>query len=338
MSSKQTQDDSRIVSRRDFTLLGGGAAVAGLAGCLDDDDDPGNDGTAQATGDDEPLEIAVAAAMPAVWDLTRQVGGEHAEAFDVVPTGEHGHDYSAGTGDVEDIEDADAFVYLRDFAGWIDDFVAAHEDGDTVEVIDASADIDFFDSPVEDNDEHWWLDPIAAKDGVDNIVDGLSELNPDHADEFEANGEAFKEELDDIDEQFHDVVDRAELDTAVVATHNSFGWWIDRYGVEVVSPFGITPDSEASASEIEEIQNTIEELGIDYILYDLGEPTTAAESIAAETGAEILPLSPIETQLDGSPNIGFPDGRELNMTPDWGYVEHFEEINLPALEFALRAE
>jgi len=26
------------------------------------------------------------------------------------------------------------------------------------------------------------------------------------------------------------------------------------------------------------------------------------------------------------------------MTPDWGYVEHFEEINLPALELALQAE
>jgi len=243
-------------------LLGGGAAVTALAGCLSDDDDPNDDGTAPANDDnnhtDEPLEIAVASAMPAVWDLTRQVGGEHVAAVDVVPTGEHGHDYSAGTGDVENIEDADAFVYLRDFAGWIDDFVAEHEGGDTVKVIDASANIDFFDSPVEDNDEHWWLDPIAAKDGVENIVDGLSELDPDHADDFEANGEAFKQELDDIDEQFQDVVDRAELDTAVVATHNSFGWWIDRYGVEVVSPFGITPDTEASASEIEEIQNTIE--------------------------------------------------------------------------------
>ncbi len=323
MSSSEPRDDPRVVSRRNVTILSGGAALTALAGCLGGDDD-GDDGD-------------VAAAMPAIWDLTRQVGGDHVDPFDVVPTGEHGHDYSASGGDLEAIEAAEAFVYLRDFAGWIDDFVAEHEDGDTVEVIDSSAGIDFFDSPVEDDDEHWWLDPIAAKDGIGNIVDGLSELDPDHADEFEDNGEAFKETLDDIDEQFQDIVDRAELDTAVVATHNSFGWWVDRYGVEVISPFGINPDTEASAGEIEEIEETIEELGIDHILYDLGEPTDAAESIAADTDAEILPLSPIETQLDGSPEIGFPD-REFEMTPDWGYVEHFEEINLPAMEIALQAE
>lgn len=334
MTAEDTVTDSSVVSRRKFTLATGGAAVAGIAGCLGGDDEP----TTEAGGDGD-LDIRVAAAMPAVWDLTRQVGGEHIGTIDdVVPTGEHGHDYSAGVGDLRNIEEADAFVYLRDFAGWIDDFVAEHENGDTVEVIDASADIDFFDSPVEEDDEHWWLDPIAAKAGVDNIVAGLSELDPDHADGYEANGEAFKEDLDDIDAQFQEIVDRAELDTAALGTHNSFGWWVDRYGIEVVSPFGINPDTEASAAKIEEIQNTIEDLGIEYILYDIGEPTTAAESIAAETGAEILPLSPIETQLNGSPDIGFRDGREITMTPEWGYVEHFEEINLPALEIALQAE
>jgi len=327
----------RNISRRKFAALTGGVLSAGVAGCLDEGD-PGDDGS-DGTDDHDSgsLDIAVAAPMPAVWDLTRQVGGNHVETFDVVPTGEHGHDYSAGTGDIENIEEADAFVYLRDFAGWIDDFVTEHEDGDTVEVIDASAGIEFFDSPVEEDDEHWWLDPIACKDGVDNIVEGLSELDPDHANEYEVNGEEFKATLDGIDEQFQDVVDRAELDTAALATHNSFGWWIDRYGVEVVSPFGINPDTEASAGEIEEVQETIEELGIDHILYDLGEPAVLAEQLAADTGAEVIPLSPIETQLDGEPEISFPDGGPF-MSPNWGYEEHFREINLPALEIALRAE
>jgi len=324
MSSEKTRNESRGVSRREFTILSGGAGVAALAGCLG--------------GGNNDLEGDAGAAMPAIWDLSRQVAGDNMEIFDVVPTGEHGHDYSAGSGDVEALENSDAFVYLRDFAGWIDDFVAEHEESDTVEVIDSSAGIEFFDSPVEEDDEHWWLDPIACKDGVDNIAESFAELDPDNEDNYEENAEEFKRTLDDIDEQFQDIVDRAELDTAALATHNSFGWWVDRYGVEVVSPFGINPDTEASAGEIEEIQETIDELGIEHILYDLGEPATLAEQLAADTGAEIVPLSPIETQINGEPEIGFPDDRDLEMDPEWGYVEHFEKINLPALELALQAE
>ena len=285
---------------------------------------------------DDANGLRVFAAMPAVWDFTRQVGGEHINVVsDAVPTGESGYDYSPTSGVIGDIEAVDAFVYLPDYADWIDELVTEHENGDTVEVIDASAGIDSFDRPVEEDDKHWWLDPVVAKTGVDNIVEGLSELDPDHAADYEANGEAFKNDLDEIDAQFQDIVDRAELDTAVVATYNSFGWWVDRYGIEVISPFGITPDAESSPSDVGVILDTIEEQGIDYILNDIGESTIVAETFVEETDVEILPLSSIQTQLDGTPEIGFPDGREINMSPDWGYVEHFEEINLPTMEVAL---
>ena len=50
MNSEKTRDNSRIVSRRNFTLLGSGAALAALAGCLGDDDDGGDDATSSEEG------------------------------------------------------------------------------------------------------------------------------------------------------------------------------------------------------------------------------------------------------------------------------------------------
>ena len=287
---------------------------------------------------DDTSDLSVFAALPVLWDFTRQVGGKHIDVgSDVVPTGENGYDYSPTSGVLEDIEEADAFIYLPDYADWIDELVAEQENEDTVEVIDASAGIDAFDKHVEDDHIHWWLDPIVAKTSVDNIVEGFSELDPDHAADYEANGEALKNDLNEVDAQFQNIVDQAELDTGVIATYNSFGWWVNRYGIEVISPFGNTPDAEISPRDISDVGNAINTQGIDYILYDIGESTAVAETFAEEMDVEILPLSSIQTQLDGTPDIGFPDNREINMSPGWGYVEHFKEINLQSMELALEA-
>ncbi|ELY59557.1 metal ABC transporter periplasmic protein [Natronococcus amylolyticus DSM 10524] len=331
--SRTTQPRS---TRRTVLAAGVGTLAAGIAGCLDEDpqEDNGVDGddiTSEDDGDGEDDAYTVAAGMPALWDFTREVGGDHVNAVDLVPTGEHGHDYEPGPGIVEEIEEADAFVYMREFAGWMDDAVAELEDDDSVAVIDASEGIEFFDSPAEDDDEHWWMDPIECQNGVDNIAAGFAELDPDHADEYDENATAFNEELEEIHEEFEELVDRATLDEIVIGTHDSFQWWNRRYDIDVYSPIGTSPDGEASAQDIEEVENHIEEYGIEHVLYDVGEPAHLAESIADETGAEVLPISPVETQLDETTEVG-----DVEMESDWGYVAHYQEINFPSLERALQ--
>ncbi|CAI50455.1 ABC-type transport system periplasmic substrate-binding protein (probable substrate zinc/manganese/metal ions) [Natronomonas pharaonis DSM 2160] len=340
MSSHPRQNESKGVSRRTFALLAGSAVTAGLAGCTDD---PMENGDAPATnGGDDPSDLdvddrTVVASMPALWDFTRQVAGDGddtVQPIDIVPVGEHGHDWNPEPATVEDVDHAGAFVYMRDFAAWQDDAAAALEDDGGTVVIDASAGIDFFDSPAEDNDEHWWMDPVYAQEGVSNIADGLAEMDPDNADYYRDNAAAFTDELQALHEDFQDIVDRAELTSIVVATHDSFQWWNRQYGIDVHSPVGTSPDDAATPQDVQEIEELMEDEGIEHVLYDVGEPAQLAESLAAETDADILPLTPVETQIDGAPELD----TGIEMEPDWGYLEHFYEINLPSLETALHAE
>lgn len=323
---KPDRSNRTRLTRRNVLATGVGALAASAAGCLDEDpqsgsgdDDDGDDG-----------EYTVVAGMPALWDFARQVGGDHVDAIDLVPTGEHGHDYDPGTGIVQEIEDADAFVYMRDFASWQDDAAAELENDESVTVIDASEGIEFFDSPAEDDDEHWWMDPVECQNGVDNIAAGLAEVDPDHADEFEDNAAAFNDELEEVHEEFEELMQRAEQDRIVIGTHDSFQWWYQRYDLTVDSPIGTSPDDEASAQDIERIEEIIEDHGIEHVLYDIGEPRHLAESLAEETEAEVLPLSPVETQLEEHPQVD-------DIDPEWGYVDHMREINFPSLEIALGA-
>ncbi len=327
-------DDSSAtyrVSRR-AALAGMGGLAFGLAGCLGEDPQGGNGDSNPGTDTDDDT-ITVFATMPAVWDFVRQVAGENMDVIDLVPVGEHGHDWNPEPGTVQELDRADGFVYLRDFASWQDDAAEQlREEG--VVVIEASEGIEFFDSPAEDNDEHWWMDPIECQNGVENIAEGIAEIDPDNAAEYEANAAAFNEELGAIHEEFEEIVERADLNELVVGTHDSFQWWNRRYGIDIYSPVGTSPDDAASPRDVQEIEGLIEEFGIAHILYDVGEPATLARTLADETGADILPLSPVETQIDGGTELD-PD---IRMEPDWGYVDHFRELNLPSIETALQAD
>jgi len=288
------------LSRRNFTIGAGTLAAAGVAGCLGDDPTRENIGGNRSNPD---AELSVFATMPAVWDFVRQVAGDRMNAIDLVPVGQHGHDWNPDASTVEDLDTADGFVYLRDFSAWQDNAAdSLTADGGTT-VIEASEGIEFFDSPAEDNDEHWWMDPIACQDGVTNIASGLAELDPEHEDEYEANAAAFNEELQELNDDFQAIVDRGEITELIVGTHDSFQWWNRRYGLDIYSPVGTSPDDAASPGDVEEIEGLIDEFDIGHILYDVGEPATLAETLANDTGAEILPLSPVETQIDGSPAV-----------------------------------
>ena len=322
--SKAESSMRHNITRRK-ALAGTGGLIAGLAGCTGDDPQNGN------TGDGE---FTVFATMPAVWDFVRQVAGDHMDVIDLVPVGEHGHDWNPEPGTVEELDQADGFVYLRDFSSWQDDAARQLEDEEGVVVIEASEGIEFFDSPAEEDDEHWWMDPIECQNGVINIAEGIGEIDPDHADDYEANAASFNEELEAVHEEFEEIVDRARLNEIVVGTHDSYQWWNRQYGIDIYSPVGTSPDDAASPQDVQEIEELIAEFEIGHVLYDVGEPATLAEDLANEVNADVLPLSPVETQIDGSPNLD----TGLRMEPDWGYVDHFREINLPSIETALQAE
>ena len=175
-----------------------------------------------------------------------------------------------------------------------------------------------------DYDPHVWVDPVLAQTCVDNIADGLAEADPDNADDYYDNAEAYKNELQDLHEQFESALADTHIDTLVLAGHDSFQYLAERYGFEIHSPQGVSPQDEATTSDIIDSIELVNELGISHVTYDYFESDNLAQQIVAESDAEeVATLTPAE----GSTPEWNDDG--------WGYIEQMEEINLPTLEAAL---
>ncbi|MFC6717287.1 metal ABC transporter substrate-binding protein [Natrialbaceae archaeon GCM10025810] len=181
-------------------------------------------------------------------------------------------------------------------------------------------------------DPHAWLDPVLATDIVANIADGLAEVHPDEEETFRDRADEYAGVLDDVDEQFEALVADADRQTAVLAGHDSFSYLEERYGFDLHTPVGVSPNEEPSQGEISETIEHIDENGIETILYDAFDAPEdqyprLVETILDDSDAtDAMPLATASGTLASWEEKG------------WGYREQMEEINIPAFRNALDAQ
>jgi len=184
----------------------------------------------------------------------------------------------------------------------------------------------------EFHDPHTWVDPVIVQEMVQIIANELGELDPDNADTYEENAREYNDRIEDVHQQLEDTIDDAELDVAVFAGHDSYQYVERRYGFDLKTPVGISPDASVSPNDISGLIEVIEDNDIDTVLYDPFETTDDSYpemvEVIFEEGIieDAKPLTPVE---------GITEQWEEN---GWGWVEQMEEINIPALEQALNPD
>jgi zinc transport system substrate-binding protein len=183
-------------------------------------------------------------------------------------------------------------------------------------------------------DPHAWVDPVLAGEMVGTIADALAAHDPDNAETYRTNAETYRAELAAVDEQLAGVVADADLDIAVFAGHNSYQYIEQRYGFELVTPTGVSPNERVSSSDIADLVDIVETNGIDTVLYDPFE--------SARPGEDLPQLVDVLIE-DSSAERAEPLTHVSGVTPewdenDWGYVEQMEEVNIPSLSAALNPD
>ncbi|GAB3694587.1 metal ABC transporter substrate-binding protein [Halorubrum pallidum] len=341
-------------SRRSVLKRGSGLVAAGAAASLAGCSDAGRGGSGDTDGGGTETFAGGYTAFFTLTDWTNRIAGDRAAFEDPVEVGRLGHGWEPGGTLAADVAATDAFVYLDhpEFA-WAQDLASTLDaDYDSVAVIDGLAglegDLLAWDhghdegertESTDDHDEgdnsdgdrqsdpHVWVDPVRSTAIVETIAAGLGDADPDNAEVYADNAEAYTAELDEIDAAFESLVETAERDVAVIAGHNSFQYLEDRYGFRLHSPVGVSPQNEPTQSEIADTIEIVDREGIDTILYDRFGSTTLAETVVENSDAtEMAAVSPAGGTT-----------REWNEA-GYGYLEQMTEINLPAFERAFGAQ
>jgi zinc transport system substrate-binding protein len=334
----------RPFSRRRALAAGATLVAAGLAGCTaggrSDQGDGSTDGSGGGAVDDADGPVVVASFF-SFYDFARKVAAETpVRVRNLVPTGLHGHGWEPNASITRDIIEADAFVHVGEqFQPWADRAIQTLKDDNVdtqlinvregVELVDLAASLDPDEEGVGEGrgkDPHFWLDPLRAKQAVDNITEGFVELAPEYEDTFRANSAAYKTEvLDRIDRDYQDIFDRASRKVVQLAAHNAFQYIGVRYGVEM-RPLvvNLAASGDVKPSDITAAKRVIEENDIRYIGAGVFETRRPAKQLIAETTVEAYyPVTP------------YAGVREDWVEQDWGYEEIAYNINMPTFEVVL---
>ncbi|THE66304.1 metal ion ABC transporter substrate-binding protein [Salinadaptatus halalkaliphilus] len=177
-------------------------------------------------------------------------------------------------------------------------------------------------------DAKFFSDPVLAQRGVETIRDALIEIDPGNESVYAENASAYLEELRTLHEAFESALADREHDHVVLAGHDSFQYLGERYGFEIHTPVGLSPDDSPSGREIAAAVEFLEEHGIEYVLWDYfdGEELAAELAAEADTVTDTVMVSPAESVVEEWVEDGYGD-----------YIGQMREINLPAFERALGA-
>ena len=142
------------------------------------------------------------------------------------------------------------------------------------------------------DDPHFWFDPIRVKTAVNEIASRFSALDPARSDAFTANAAAYNAGLDQLhawtEEQVTQVPEERRL---LVTSHDSFGYFANRYGFEVIGVIlGVTTETEPSAEHLAELIEEVEEEGAPAVFGETTASERLAATVAEETGAKFIRL------------------------------------------------
>jgi len=269
------------MGRRRVGLVAVCLAALVVAGCSASGGGAGGDRAGAGGG------LRVVATSTQVADLAANVGGDRVQVTSLLKPGIDPHDYEPSPADIDAIAHAD--LVLENGVGleaWL---------GDTV---DSSG----FDGPVVDTsqgvrlrmaggaaDPHIWQDPRNAERMAATIERGLAAAEPSAATTFQANLAAYTRQLQALDSEVQRQIDSL-ANKKLVTNHDAFGYYVDRYGLQLVGSVipSFDTSAELSGRDIRDLVAEIKATRVKAILSETSLPPRTAETIGREAGVKVV--------------------------------------------------
>ncbi|MDO4556626.1 MAG: metal ABC transporter substrate-binding protein [Lachnospiraceae bacterium] len=265
-----------------------------LSGCSSDKN------TEETVANSENQLTIIATLFPQ-YDFAKELTKGTANVVLLLPPGMESHSYEPTPQDIITIQKSDVFLYTGDdMEPWVSGIV--ENLSDTPVVADLSTGISL--QKEEDDEEHAheneeehtheynphiWTSPVLAMKMVENIENALVKADPENADFYQKNAEEYTKKLEDLDQEFRDIVAAAKHDTVYIGSRFSLLYFMEEYGLSYTAAYdSCEEESEPSIKRVVTMIQEMKENNIKAVYYEeLTEPYIA-RTIGEAAGAQIL--------------------------------------------------
>lgn len=242
------------------------------------------EGGAETDSSERPMRVVTTVGM--IGDIVQNIGGEHVKVTSLMGPGVDPHLYKASEGDVGRMTEADVIFYNGLHLEAKMGEVLEKMEGQirTVAVTKGIDESELLAPPEFEGafDPHVWFDVTLWMEAAKQVRDTLVELDPEHADDYQANAESYLAELSEL----HDYV-KAQAETVpkdqrvLITAHDAFNYFGRAYDFEVRGLQGISTAAEAGTADVQDLAEFIAENKIPAIFVESSVPPRTIEAVQA---------------------------------------------------------
>ena len=232
-----------------------------------------------------------------VYDMIRNVGGDHVEVHSLAPIGSDPHSYDPLPEDLVLTTDADVVFYnglnLEEGNAWFNSMIeTAGKSIDDANVIRVSEGVEPMllssDENKDEEDPHAWLDVRNGIKYVENIRDALKSMDADHADDYDKNAEKYIGELEILHEETLEMMHTIPEEKRILVTsEGAFKYFSAAYDFQASYIWEINSHDEGTPEQLKSIIGIINDEAVQALFLESSVDPRSMEMVSRETGVPI---------------------------------------------------
>ena len=242
--------------------------------------------TTGAVAQDDRFKVATT--FTVIADMARNVAGDAADVVSITKAGAEIHGYQPTPRDIIRAQDADLILWNGlNLELWFEQFFSNLSDVPSVTLSDGIEPMGITEGEYTGKpNPHAWMSLSGALIYVDNIRDAFIEHDPENAEIYRANAEAYKQEITDTIAPLSAAIQAVPVEQRwLVTCEGAFSYLIRDFNMRELYLWPINADQQGTPQQVRKVIDGVREHNIRAVFCESTVSQAPAQQVARETGA-----------------------------------------------------
>lgn len=240
--------------------------------------------------------IGVVVSLGPEVEWVNAVGGDKVNVSLMVPSGSDPHTYEPLPNQLTQVSNAKMYAEVGSSIEFENNYMdKIKEANPNMLIVNASQGIQLIPNSAENEaetvDPHVWVDPKNAKIMVNNIYNGLVQMDPADKDYFKKNRDQYLQQLDELDKNTTQFL-KGKQNTTILIFHPAFGYYAKDYNLTLVG--AMINDEEPSPQRIAMMVDIAKKNNITIVYSEPQYDPKFMQSVASQINGQVLTVSDLD--------------------------------------------